>query len=268
VTNPVLTAADVTDIEAGFVADPFVVRDGDRWHMFFEVLNTNSGRGEIGWATSADFYRWTYEQIVLSEPFHLSYPSVFAWDDEWLMIPESSEAGGLRLYRAEDFPARWEYLETILEGEFTDHALVRHDGLWWLFVGRSGADRFKNAERLELYISEDFRGPWRTHPRSPLVENDARISRPAGRMIPTGDGLVRITQDCSSRYGREVNAALVETLTTTDYRERLLGRPLIAPGGEAWRRTGMHHLDVREISPDRWLAVVDGYRRRFSFHWR
>jgi hypothetical protein len=268
-TNPVLTAADVTDIAAGFVADPFVARKSDRWHMFFEVMNTTAGRGEIGWATSADFYSWTYQQIVLREPFHLSYPSVFSWEDEWLMIPESGQANGLRLYRAEQFPVRWKHVGTLLEGDFTDHALVRRDSLWWLFVGRRGANRFKDAERLELYFSEeDLCGPWHAHPSSPLLENDARFSRPAGRMIPTKDGLLRITQDCSGRYGREVNAAIVETMTTTEYRERKLNRPVLSPGSEAWHRRGMHHLDVCEVAPDRWVAAVDGYRRRFSFHWR
>ncbi len=38
-SNPVLTARDVTDVPAAFVADPFMIKNGPRWYMFFEVFN-------------------------------------------------------------------------------------------------------------------------------------------------------------------------------------------------------------------------------------
>src|SRR5689334_17430674 len=77
VSNPVLTAANVTDIPAAFVADPFMLRN----HMFFEVLRNDRPIGEIGLATSDDGFAWTYKQIVLREDFHLSYPYVFEWEN-------------------------------------------------------------------------------------------------------------------------------------------------------------------------------------------
>ena len=53
------------------------------------------------------------------------------------MIPESRQTKGLRLYRAEAFPLDWNCVATVLGGEFTDHALLRHEELWWLFVGKA-----------------------------------------------------------------------------------------------------------------------------------
>src|SRR5262245_60427292 len=75
--EPVFTADRVTDIAARFVADPFLVRADGRWHVFFEAFNAATGQGDIGWATSDDARRWSYQRIVLDEPFHLSYPYVF-----------------------------------------------------------------------------------------------------------------------------------------------------------------------------------------------
>jgi hypothetical protein len=267
-SNPVLTAADVSDATAEFVADPFVVRQDERWHMFFEVMNGTTGRGEIGWGTSDDFRSWRYQRIVLRESFHVSYPFVFQSEGDWFMIPESAEAAGLRLYRADPFPTDWRYDTTILAGDFTDHALVRHANLWWLFVGKNCENRPQSSDTLELYLADSLRGPWQAHRESPIIRNDARFSRPAGRVISTKNGLLRVAQDCSTHYGRQVNAALIETLTEANYRERILDRPLLMPSAEPWHRRGMHHLDAREISPDTWLAAVDGYRRRFGFHWR
>ncbi|MCK4323273.1 MAG: hypothetical protein KAW89_01990, partial [Armatimonadetes bacterium] len=37
VQQPVLSRADVTDVPAAFVADPFMVREASTWYMFFEV---------------------------------------------------------------------------------------------------------------------------------------------------------------------------------------------------------------------------------------
>jgi hypothetical protein len=233
--------------------------------MFFEVMNRERGRGEIGWATSSDWRSWVYQRIVLREPFHLSYPSVFKWNDHWLMIPETFEAGALRLYRAEKFPTRWAWVETILEGEFADHALIRHGGLWWLFVGTSKVGKPERVDTLELYFSNELGGPWEAHPQSPIVRDSARVSRPAGRVNASEAGMLRLTQDCSRQYGKEVNAARIEIMTKATYRERILSEPLLHPGRDAWHRRGMHHLDAHQLAPDRWMAAVDGYRRRVRF---
>ena len=64
ITNPVLTAEDVTDVSATFVADPFLLYDNDTWYMFFEVM---SNHGDIGLATSLDGFNWIYKQIVIIE---------------------------------------------------------------------------------------------------------------------------------------------------------------------------------------------------------
>ena len=45
--NPVLTASDVKDASADFIADPFMVFEQNVWYMFFEVMNRDSKKGEI-----------------------------------------------------------------------------------------------------------------------------------------------------------------------------------------------------------------------------
>ncbi|GAJ01293.1 unnamed protein product, partial [marine sediment metagenome] len=45
ITNPVLTANDVSDVPANLVADPFLVHNNDAWFMFFEVLNETTKPG-------------------------------------------------------------------------------------------------------------------------------------------------------------------------------------------------------------------------------
>jgi hypothetical protein len=85
---PVLTRKSLTAMKASGVADPFMVRHGEGWCMFFEIENQRSGRGEIGLARSFDAISWEFDRVVLKEPFHLSYPHVFEFDGAHYMLPE------------------------------------------------------------------------------------------------------------------------------------------------------------------------------------
>ena len=132
---PSITSADVTDVHARFVADPFMVRHDGRWVMFFEVLNDATDQGDIGYATSSDGKVWSYQRIVLDELFHLSYPSVFEYEGEFYMVPESEAAGSVRLYRATAFPSKWEYDRTLISGsDLADPTIIHHDGGWFMSI--------------------------------------------------------------------------------------------------------------------------------------
>lgn len=256
--GPALTAADVSDVPATFVADPFLVREGNAWWMFLEVMNWRSWKGEVGLATSGDGRTWRYEQIVLAEPFHLSYPQVFAADGETWMIPETAADGRVRLYRARRFPHAWEHAADLLEGlPFADATVVQHAGRWWMWVETSGGAN----DTLRLYAADVLRGPWREHPLSPVVRGDAMLARPAGRVVDVDGRLVRFAQNCRPAYGTDVRAMEITTLTADDYAERPVADvPVLAPSGHGWNAGGMHHVDPVRLDDGTWLAAVDGWR--------
>jgi hypothetical protein len=259
VANPILTRADVTDVPATFVADPFLVRAHGAWHLFFEVMNWKTGKGEIGLASAADGLHWQYRQIVLAEPFHLSYPYAFEWAGQFYMVPESHQAGAVRLYRARRFPLEWECLGTLLSGpNLADASLFHYRDRWWMYVDASPE---ANHDTLRLYFSDELLGPWREHPASPLIQNDPRHARPAGRVFMNENRPIRLAQNCFSQYGTEVLAFEVTELTPDRYREQPLRRdPLLGPGRETWNAEGMHHLDAHQLDNGTWLAFVDGWR--------
>lgn len=252
---PILTRDDVSDVEAVFVADPLALHRDGTWHLFFEVLNRGSGRGEIGVATSPDLRTWTYEKIVLAEPFHLSYPLTFEYDDSVFMVPEASTSGGVRLYRATRFPTEWAFEATVMTGPVVlDATVFEHDGLWWMFCDTS---RRHTHDTLRLYHAAAPFGPWTEHPASPVIAGDARAARPAGRVVATGGRLLRFAQDCAVRYGMAVHAFEITELTPTTYAERPATEHVVGPGPQAWRRHAMHTVDAHAVD-GRWLAFVDG----------
>lgn len=258
--QPAITADMVTDVDADFVADPFLVVDSAGQTVFFEILNRETGQGDLGVATSPDGDEWTYRGLVLDEEFHLSYPHVFRHEGSWYMTPESEAADRVRLYRAASFPMEWSPVTTLVEGfDLADPTVFRHAGHWWMFTGKAGTH-----DQLRLFHAPDLEGPWSEHPKSPLVTSDASVSRPAGRVVKKGDALFRVAQDSEGRYGRAVVGFEITELSPTRYSERPLGDNLLEAGVHEWNAAGMHHLDAVQLDGS-WRVAVDGHRKRVVF---
>lgn len=249
---PSLGAKDIRDIRCGSVADPFLIRRDGLWYLFVEVENSGTGRGEIACATSPDARAWTYGGVVLREPFHLSYPLIVAAGSDLFMVPETRQAGAVRLYRAEVFPDRWRFAGTLLSGEYADPTIVQTAGRWWLFAQRG-------LDELRLFSAGAIDGPWVEHPRSPIRAGNRRVTRPAGRLIEWDGRLLRVAQDAWPRYGSRVRALQIDCLTPADYAEHELPEsPILEAGFDGWNSLGMHHIDAHQVAPDCWLAAVDG----------
>lgn len=265
INNPVLTAANINDVEADFVADPFMVKENSIWYMFFEVMNAHTKQGDIGCAISNDGLNWVYKQIVLDEPFHLSYPYVFKWKGDYYMIPESCEVNSVRLYKAVDFPTRWSLIGTLLYGNYVDSSIFRYDDIWWLFTETNPTGN----DTLSIYYANDLIGPWTEHPMSPVVEGDANIARPGGRVLIVDGRIIRYTQDDDPTYGNQVRAFEIDLLTTRNYEEHEIEEsPILKASGNGWNAKGMHHIDPHQIYENKWITCVDGYRKVLSFKFK
>lgn len=261
VNNPVLAAKDVTDVPAKFVADPFMVKENSTWYMFFEVMNNQTEQGDIGLAISNDGLKWDYKQIVLDEPFHLSYPYTFKWKGEHYMIPESYQASSVRLYKAVEFPTKWSFVETLIDGsDYVDPSIFYFNEKWWLFVSTT------KDNVLRLYYADKLTGHWIEHPESPIIDGDANIARPGGRVLVFDNQIVRYTQDDDPTYGNQVRAFEITELTTASYEEKeVIENPILKGSGAGWNENGMHHIDPHQIDENKWIACVDGYERFWVF---
>lgn len=255
--NPVLTAGDVNDVNAAFVADPFMVRVDSKFYMFFEVLNLDTNTGDIGCAESDDGKEWTYSGIVLDEPFHLSYPSVFQWDGDYYLIPESYQDSSVRLYRASSFPYVWEYLGNLLDhAQYVDPTAFFYQDKWWMFTSNYG------NSLLNLYFSDSLESGWQAHPMNPLIKDDSNVIRQAGKVFEYEGRLFRLVQDDFPAYGIQVYAFEILELSTNSYREKIdTVNKVVALTGKGWNAAGMHQVDLHRMD-DGWLAIVDGLKKR------
>ena len=259
ITNPIISAKDVTDIKARFVADPFMIQNINGYYLFFEVLNEKRNTGEIAYAFSKDMMKWQYRNIVLRERFHLSYPSVFLWEERYFMIPESYNSGGIRLYQAKNFPDTWQYIRTIIKrsGRYSalvDPTVILYQKHWYLF---SYAPKSKN---LHLFTSNTLTGQWQEHPKSPIVHNSPHFARPGGKVIMHNGDIYRYAQDETPNYGTKVWAIQITELSEKNYQEKAPEKhPVVEPGNEWWNKDGMHTVDAHQIASGEWIALVDGF---------
>ncbi len=254
----VITYKDVTDIKADFVADPFMILIDQLWYMFFEVLNNGTSLGEIGYATSSDCIQWNYGGIILREKFHLSYPMVFRNDQELYMIPETRQANEIRLYKANLFPQKWIQEKVLVKGDYADATIFSNDNRWWMFALHGTKD-------LHLFYSDSLLGNWISHPANPIIEDDMKTSRPAGRIIKENGKIFRLAQDGVPLYGNKVRMFEITNLNRKNFSEiELEESPILKGSRKGWNAIGMHHVDAHQLEDKTWIACVDGAKPMFK----
>ncbi|XP_010278278.1 PREDICTED: glycosyltransferase family protein 64 protein C5-like [Nelumbo nucifera] len=266
VSNPVVTCASVSDagFPSNFVADPFLYVQGDMLFLFYETKNSVTLQGDIGVAKSTDGgATWQHLGIALDEDWHLSYPYVFNHHDDIYMMPESSQKGEIRLYRAINFPLQWALHKVILKRPLVDSVIINHDGNYWLFGSDHSDFGTKKNGELEIWYSSSPLGPWKPHKRNPIYNTDKSLgARNGGRPFIYNGKLYRLGQDCGETYGRRVRVFKVEVLTKDEYREVEVPLGMEEPqkGRNAWNGARYHHLDVQQLSSGEWVGVMDGDR--------
>ncbi len=232
-----------------FAADPFFLRHGDIVTLLFEQLDPANNCGRIA-ACQFEGDKTVPLGIVIEEAVHLSYPCLVQSQGQIYCVPEQSEAKSIIIYRALDFPLRWERVGSLLPGiEAVDSTLFQHGGYWWIAYTDASIDR---NGRLMLWYANELTGPWRPHALNP-VKIDPRCSRGAGPPFIHRGALVRPSQDCSVSYGSKIIFNRVVTLTPDQFHEEVIGELRPDPAGPYSR--GLH-----TISYDGSVAIVDGVR--------
>jgi len=227
-------------------ADPFLFARNGRLYLFYEEMGKIYTRGKIKMISTSDLKDWTEPQIVLDEPFHLSYPFVFEAEGEVRMIPECWRFGGIRLYRAADETlTRWIFDRELIRGDrLVDSSVFFQDGFYYLHTCSIEQGR----SLLRLFTSRTLAGPWREHGSSPVAE-----SRNGGSLYRHDGKLYRFAQRCDSYYGSGLDLYEITELSPDTCRE-ILAQPRFLSGG--------HHCNILRFQGK---TVVAEDRAFFSF---
>ncbi len=239
-------------------ADPHVVFAGGEYHVFFEEFSYRSGRGHIATMRLGASGPLDKSRVALASDCHLSYPFVFAFEGEWYMIPESSEARRIDVYHAKELPLRWTLATTLMHDvSAVDTTVVEHEGRWWLFTTIRRLGGSSPLTHLYLFSADSpLSGAWEPHPKNPIASGSAG-ARAAGSIIRRDHRLIRPSQDSRVSYGGRVQLSEIVALTRDEFRER--------PAGSLEPNKAGGFIGLHTVAQAQGLTVVDLCRWRTRF---
>jgi hypothetical protein len=204
-------------------ADPMLVDSGRGLFLFMEEVVENKGHLSVAEVdrNSLDFI--SSQETILNHSTHLSYPHVFEVNNQWFLIPESSQAKQLAIYRAVNFPVKWELFREVFSSQkWLDTTTFYYNGKWWIFSVHKPKDYASSYQDLYLFYSNDILlGEWVAHPCNPIV-SDIRYARPGGALFQHEGRIFRPAQNCLERYGGGISFCEVTKLSEYEYEERVV----------------------------------------------
>lgn len=222
-SKPITEIENYTKISSknGFLADPHIIFKNDHYFVFVEETETTNGKGHISIIDIDLNGNYTTPKKILDCPYHLSYPSIFDYQDNYYMIPESHENKTIGIYKCDKFPDNWKFQQTLLKNiDAVDTTLFQYNKKWWLFTCIKQNSNLAEYNELFIYYSDQlFSKNWMSHPMNPVV-SDVRKARSAGKIFEKEGKIFRPSQDCSSGYGYRVIINQILKLTENEYEEK------------------------------------------------
>ena len=227
-------------------ADPFLVTFNKKKIIFFEVYEFKYKKSKIS-CCEINNNKIGEVKEVLNLNYHLSYPFVWKENNNFYMIPETSQKKRIEIWRATNFPLKWKLKKILFEGEsFADTTFfIDNENNKWLFTNKS-VDKF-NDHNSELYIykvqGDNFENIV-PHKLNPVI-TDCRMARNAGKIFYNKKSfLIRPSQmNISNIYGYALNISKIVRLSIDEYIEEKLFT--IKPE-ELNGARGIHHVSQEE----------------------
>lgn len=195
-------------------ADPMIVSEGENIFLFCEAYDRKEEKGVIGYFELRNDV-FSEFKVIISENYHLSYPCVFKYLNQYYMIPESSENNTLDLYKSNQFPDQWEKCGTLLKGErLVDSTVFRYNNKYYLYSYLDAPSYLAriyefNIEKRELKLVKN-------------INYDFNEGRGAGYVFKYKDKWIRPVQDCKEIYGKTV--FFREVSLETDEQEKIVSK--------------------------------------------
>lgn len=247
---------EIKNCKNRFFADPFIVTEKGRTVCFVEDYSYITKLGSISAIEIFEDNTYKIEEYVIKEPFHMSFPYIFRYEDELYMVPETSQAKSIRLYKCIEFPSKWEYQKDLFSDIYaTDTMIFFHNNLWWMLFSLSNTGKNYNSQLVAYYTESDpINGKWIAHTKNPIVKSSS-VARNAGMVGLDGGVVIRSRQKQGfNLYGASFSLAKIVNLTPTEFEEEEITKilPNFLPNIK-----GTHHMHSNGV-----YTVFDYFRNR------
>lgn len=230
-------------------ADPFCVKHDDKYYIFCEMLDSFSGTGSIGVFEYSNGKVSTAKQVI-KESFHMSYPNVFYYKDNFYMIPETRRSNQIRLYKAIEFPYKWEIDTVLADGiEAVDSTILSLGNKKYIFT----YDVTENNNKLLIYqFDMDNRILVRTN--DSMILDSLRNRRPAGNFISSDKNTFRPAQYNKDCYGEKLVFFEIESWPDSGYKEI---EKCVISATQIASSNNRNYTRIHTINRDSGMEVVD-----------
>lgn len=183
-------------------ADPIVFTYNGIDYLFCEVYDRKNNVGNIG-VTVINGQALSKPQICLSIGSHLSYPMIFQLDSIIYMIPETTTTKNMVLYRAVDFPDKWEPVHTLISNIELADSTIFNDGDNTILFTYEQFNGNGSVVKIRVFDANSINLGRLTQ----ISEGDSYSNqlRGAGNLFFHKGKLIRPSQDCSKEYGYALN---------------------------------------------------------------
>lgn len=206
-----------------YLADPFVVKHGDRDVCFVEEYDCSARKGHIAAFEITDDKSSRLGRVI-NEEFHISFPYVFRFGGDLYMCPETSRNKEIRLYKCDKFPLQWTLSEVLMDNvTAVDSMIFEKGGTWWLLTNISDPPDLEDfsCQLCIFYADNPLSKSWLPHPKNPIVI-DALKGRNAG-LLTDKETVYRVAQKHGfDVYGEAFSINEICVLNKQDYVEREL----------------------------------------------
>ena len=233
-------------------ADPFIFEVEGKEYIFVEQYDKKKDKGCIGYFV-IDKGIAVNKGIIIDNPYHMSYPNVFKYNDSIYMIPESSANSTVDLYIAVSFPDRWEKVSTLIKDEkLVDSTVYCEENTYYLI-----SYSLENKYEIKVYSLNLDNMSVRYISSKRYKDN---IGRPAGRLYKDGSRIIRPAQDCSIKYGEAILLYEVDCFDNNGlFVEHLIKR---ITAKDYFAKEGLDR--IHHITKSGNYEVVDAFEERFD----
>lgn len=138
-------------------ADPMVRHIRGKYYVFTEQFDLDEGKGKIAVSEIRNGKIGT-PKTILDEPFHLSFPNVFAFGQDYYMVPECSASHAIRIYKMGDSVENWEEILSIPVDNCVDTAVLQQENGIYLISSELEKDNALKARKLVIHLPDFPRG--------------------------------------------------------------------------------------------------------------
>lgn len=245
----------ITNTPNNYIADPFFIKEKDSFYLFVEQKGNDNA--DIALFTSANGKNYNYKGIVLDEAYHISYPQVFKYKDEFYMLLETKQAGSVILYKAKNFPYDWEVEDTLLKNvELKDPSILLSEDLNLIVAVDDHLKQF-------MYSADSINGNWKEVKN--YYQRLGNRTRPGGRFFNLNNTWYLPIQDRTHGYGSGISLFKLVNSKKGLKLENEESSYLSSQTKIKWFNRGMHQLDIQNVDGKQYM-VYDGDRNVNNEH--